>query len=91
MHDIRAYLGKQHQDATADVTPTHGTVLQLVRKVEDVGHKLYVDNYFISPDLFKDICKRKIAVKLFSLIEKECPKFWPQSPQNEERRVVSRV
>jgi hypothetical protein len=41
---MRAYIAKQHTDATADLTPTHGTVMQLGRRVEDAGHKLYMDN-----------------------------------------------
>jgi hypothetical protein len=41
---MRAYIGKQHKNATADVTPTHGTVMQLGRRVKDVGHKLCIYN-----------------------------------------------
>jgi hypothetical protein len=61
MYDMKAYLGKQSQDVSANVTLAHGTVLQLARRVEDVGHKLYMDNYFTSPDLFEDLYKRKIV------------------------------
>jgi hypothetical protein len=32
--------------ASTDVTPTHGTVLELIRKVEEAGHKIFVGNYF---------------------------------------------
>jgi hypothetical protein len=48
------YLGKQWQHATAQITATHGTVLQLVRKVEGLGHKIFMDNYFTSPAQFDD-------------------------------------
>lgn len=48
------YLGKQNQQAHGDVSATHGTVLQLVRRVEGVGHKLFMDSYFSSPLLFED-------------------------------------
>jgi hypothetical protein len=41
-YDMRAYRGKQHKDATADVTP--GTIMQLGRRMEYVGHKLCMDN-----------------------------------------------
>jgi hypothetical protein len=59
-YDMKPYLGKQRQGATGGVTATHGTVLHLVRRVEGVGHKLYMDNYFSSPSLFKDLHQRKI-------------------------------
>jgi hypothetical protein len=51
-YDMNVYLGKQSDDAAGDVTATHGTVLQLVRRVENKGHKLYMDNCFSSPRLF---------------------------------------
>jgi hypothetical protein len=41
---MKAYIVKQHKDATADLTPTHGTIMQLGRRMEDVGHKLHMDN-----------------------------------------------
>jgi hypothetical protein len=56
---MKPYLGKQRQDATRGVA-THGTVLHLVRRVEGVGHKQYMDNYFSPPSLFKDLHQRKI-------------------------------
>jgi hypothetical protein len=31
--DVKVYLGKQSEDAVDDLTTTHGTVLQLVRRV----------------------------------------------------------
>jgi hypothetical protein len=39
------YLGKQRQHATAQVTATNGTVLQLIRRVEGLGYKIFMDNY----------------------------------------------
>jgi hypothetical protein len=35
-------------------------VLELVRKVEGVGHKIFMDNYFTSPKFFNDLLRRKI-------------------------------
>jgi hypothetical protein len=50
------YLGKlklfmirftsQRNVASTDVTPTHGMVLELIWKVEEAGHKIFVGNYF---------------------------------------------
>jgi len=30
-------------------------VLQLIQRVEGLGHKIFMDNYFTSPDLFDDL------------------------------------
>jgi len=43
---VYEYLGKQQQHATAPMTATHGTVLQL---------KIFRDNYFTSPAVFDDL------------------------------------
>ena len=54
-YDMRVYLGKERQHATAEITATHGTVLQVIRRVEDLGHNVFMDNYFTSPALFDDL------------------------------------
>jgi hypothetical protein len=59
-YDMSAYLGKQRQHATAQITATHGTVLQVIRRVEGLGHKVLMDNYFTSPALFDDLFQCKI-------------------------------
>ncbi|PNF29671.1 PiggyBac transposable element-derived protein 4 [Cryptotermes secundus] len=59
-YDMTVYLGKQRQLATEQITSTHGIVLQLIRRVEGLGHKIYMDNYFSSPALFDDLLDRKI-------------------------------
>src|SRR5215469_13994250 len=59
-YDMSVYLGKQRQHATTQITGTHGTVLQLIRRVEGLGHKIFMDNYFTSPALFDDLFQRKI-------------------------------
>jgi hypothetical protein len=41
---MRAYKAKQCKDATADLIPIHGTIMHLGRRVEDVDHKLCMDN-----------------------------------------------
>ena len=35
-------------------------VLQLIWRVEGLGHKIFMDNYFTSPALFDDLFQRKI-------------------------------
>jgi hypothetical protein len=54
------YHGKNRICSTADMTVTHATVRHLTRKVEGHRHKLYMDNFFSSPDLFDDLTERKI-------------------------------
>jgi hypothetical protein len=56
------YLGKQWQHATDQITATHRIVLQVVQRVEGLGHKIFMDNYFTSPALFDDLFQRKINV-----------------------------
>jgi hypothetical protein len=46
-YDIKLYLGKHHEDASGNVTATHGTVQQLVRRVDNEGSKLYMHNYHL--------------------------------------------
>jgi hypothetical protein len=50
---MSVYLRKERKYATGDVTAKHGTVLQLVRRVENKDHKLHMDSYFSSPRLLR--------------------------------------
>jgi hypothetical protein len=52
---MSVYLGKQRQNTTAQITATNGTVLQVIRRVEGMGHEIFMDNYFTSPALFDDL------------------------------------
>jgi hypothetical protein len=51
-YDMIAYLGNQHVNAAENVTPEHGTVVKLIRKMEVIGHRLFLDNYFSLPEHF---------------------------------------
>jgi hypothetical protein len=57
MYNMRVYLGKDRTCATDTMTATHDTVAGLMRRVENVGHKLYMDNFFSFPDL---LCHRNL-------------------------------
>jgi len=59
---MSVYLGKKRQHATAHITTTHRTVLQVIRRVEGLGHKIFMDNCFTLPALFGDLFQRKINV-----------------------------
>ena len=54
-YDMSVYLGKQRQHATAEITTTHGMVLQVIQRVEGLGHNIFMDNYFTSHALFDDL------------------------------------
>ena len=58
-YDMRVYLGRDSQSAT-DMTATHAPVRHLTCRVEDLGHKIFMDNSFSSPRLFDDLERRKI-------------------------------
>ena len=58
-YDMSVYLGKQRQHATAEITATHGTVLQVIQRVEGLGHKIFMDNYFTSHALFDGLVATK--------------------------------
>ncbi|PNF43126.1 hypothetical protein B7P43_G18025 [Cryptotermes secundus] len=60
-YDMKVYLGKDRTRADRDVTATHATVRDLCRRIEGVGHKLYMDNFFSSPDLFDELMTKKIT------------------------------
>jgi L-cysteine desulfidase len=52
---MSVYLGKQWQHATAHIRATHGTVLQVIQRIEVLGNKIFMDNYFTSPALSDDL------------------------------------
>ena len=59
-YDMRMYLGRDSHSATDDMTATHATVRRLTNRVEGLGHKIFMDNFFSSPRLFDDLDGRKI-------------------------------
>jgi len=56
---MNVYLGQDRQRAAQHLTATHATVTNLTREVEGFGHKLYMDNFFSTPDLFDDLDQKK--------------------------------
>jgi len=48
-YDMRMYLGRDSHSATDDMTATHATVRHLTCRVEGLGHKTFIDNFFSSP------------------------------------------
>jgi len=60
MYDMKVYLGTDSHSATDNMTATHATVRHLTSRVERLGHKIFMDNFFSSPRLFDDLDIRKI-------------------------------
>ena len=65
-YDMTVYLGKDRQRNAQHLTATHATVSEVTEKIQGRGHKLYVDNYFSSPNLFDDLDTKKITVAALS-------------------------
>jgi hypothetical protein len=40
---------------TAAMTTIHATVSRLTTRIENLGHKFYMDNFFSSPDLLDNL------------------------------------
>ena len=59
-YDRRVYLGTDSHSATDDMTATHATVRHLTSRVEGLGHKIFMDNFFSSARLFDDLDRHKI-------------------------------
>ena len=59
-YDMKVYLGRNSHFATDDMIATHATVRRLTCRVEGLGHKLFMDNFFSSPRLFDNLLRRKI-------------------------------
>ena len=57
--DMSVYSGKQRQHVTAQITSTHRMVLQVIRRVKGLGHKIFMDNYFTLPAVFDDLFQQK--------------------------------
>jgi len=49
MYDMKVYLGRDSRSATDDITVTQATFRHLTGRVEGLGHKLFMDNFFSSP------------------------------------------
>jgi hypothetical protein len=70
---MRVYLGKDRTYTTDTITVTHTTVVGLMRRVENVGQKIYMDSFFSSPDLYDDLhIEKQIYVTLSDSIKKAC-------------------
>ena len=58
---MHVYLGQDRQRPAQHLTATQATVTILTRGLKGFGHKLYMDNFFSSPDLFDDLAQKKIS------------------------------
>jgi hypothetical protein len=58
---MSVYLRRDRKCATVSVTATYATVTGLTTRIENFGHKLYMDSFFLSPDLFDDLHTKAIS------------------------------
>ena len=54
------YLGRDSHSATDDMIATHATVRHLTSRVEVLGYRIFMDNFFSSQGLFDDLDRCKI-------------------------------
>jgi hypothetical protein len=59
-YNMTMYLGKDRKLATPTMTATCATVTGLTRRIENLGHKLNMDNFFSSPELFDGLYTKAI-------------------------------
>ena len=58
---MNVYLGKDRQRGAQHLTATHAAVTNLTWGVEGFGHKLYMNKFFSSSDLFDDLAQKRIS------------------------------
>jgi len=57
---MTVYLGRDRERTAQHLTAMHATVSEMTHKIQGCGQKLYMDNYFSSPDLFDDLATKQI-------------------------------
>ena len=75
-YDMDVYLGKDRQWMAQQLRATHPKVTNMKRRFEGFGHKLCMDNFFPSPDLFDDLAQIKTelsVVGLWDYMARACP------------------
>jgi len=61
-------LGRESHSATDNTTATHTTVIHLTCRVKSLGHKIFMDYFFLSPRLLDDLDRCKTN---------SCRTVWP--------------
>jgi hypothetical protein len=51
-YNIAVYWGRDKIHVTATVTAIHAAMTELTVRIENMGHKVFMKNLFLSPDLF---------------------------------------
>jgi len=59
-YDMWVYLGRDSHSTTDDMTATHAIVRHFTSRIQGLGHKIFMDNFFLSPRLFDDLDRPKI-------------------------------
>jgi hypothetical protein len=58
-YDMRMYLGRDSDSANDDIAATQ-LLRRLTSRVDSLGHKIFMDNFFSSPILFDDLDRHNI-------------------------------
>jgi hypothetical protein len=59
-YNMTVYFGEDRKLVTPTMTATHATVTGLTGRIENLGHKLYMDIFFSSPELLDDLQTKAI-------------------------------
>jgi hypothetical protein len=64
-------------------------VLQVIRRVEGLGHKIFLDNDFTSPALMTRSNEKSVHVEQFVMTGVECRDFGPKSLKMKRGNIVT--
>jgi hypothetical protein len=71
IHNMTVYLGKDRKCLTATMMATPVTAMELITRTENVGYKLFMDNFFSYANLTDDFLELYITVVLPDQIKTE--------------------
>jgi hypothetical protein len=57
---MTVYMGRDRHRTAQHLAASHATASELTNNIQGRGHKLYMDNYFCSPDLFDYLATKQI-------------------------------
>jgi len=80
-YDMSVYLGQDSHSATDNMTAARATARHLTRRVEGLGHKIFMDKFFSSPRLFDDLetCKINSCGTVWANTKDLPPDFGPKN------------
>jgi hypothetical protein len=90
--NISVHLGRGRKCVTAAVTSTHGAVSGLTTRIENLGHKCYMDSFFSSLDLLDDLHMKDInCCGVVRLNQKRMPRGFGRKLRLKQGDIITRV